>query len=81
MRELIRITRKALVLMELHSFEPNKKDPLGLGTYHGGNWVRDYVALLKQFVSEKQIRVTKIPEDVWAGEPWKEYGAVIEVTV
>jgi len=64
---MLRVTRKALVLMELHCFESDTKDPLGLGFYqHGywGNWIRDYEALLKQFVSEEQIRVTKIPRDV-----------------
>ncbi|MFC2046715.1 class I SAM-dependent methyltransferase [Chloroflexota bacterium] len=76
---MIRITQQALVLMELHRFEPNAKDAFGLGIYWYGNWLRDYVALLKQFVPEEQIRVTKIPEDVWPGEPWKELGAVIEV--
>lgn len=76
---MIRITNQVLVLMELHFLEPKAKDPLGLGIYHYGNWVRDYVALLKQFVSEEQIQVTKIPEDVWPGEPWEELGSVIEV--
>ncbi len=78
-RGMLRIANQALVLMELHCFEPNTKEPLGLGIYQGGNWIRDYAALLKQFVSEEQIQVTKIPEDVWAEEPWKELGAVIEV--
>ena len=78
---MIRITRQALVLMELHCFEPDTKEPLGLGIYYGGNWIRDYVALLKQFVSPEQIRVTKIPDDVWPAEPWKKLGAVIEVVM
>ena len=78
---MIRITKQALVLMELHSPEPETNDSLGLGIYQYGNWVRDYVALLKQFVSREQIRVTKIPEDVWPTEPWKESGAVIEVVM
>lgn len=76
---ILRITHHALILIELHCFEPDTKDPLGHGIYRYGNWVRDYAALLKQFVPEEQIRVTKIPEDVWPAEPWKELGAVIEV--
>ena len=78
---MIRVTDKALVLMELHFLEPNTKDLPGLGIYYGGNWVRDHVALLKQFVSAEQIKVTKIPEDCWPDEPWKELGAVIEVAM
>ena len=81
MQGMIRVARKVLVLMELHCFEPDTKDPLGHGIYRYGNWVRDYAALLKQFVPEEQIRVTKIPEDVWPAEPWKELGAVIEVVM
>ena len=37
---MIRITRKALILMEWHSFEPDHKDPFGLGVYHFGCWKR-----------------------------------------
>ncbi|MFC1908805.1 class I SAM-dependent methyltransferase [Chloroflexota bacterium] len=78
---MLRIADKALVLMELHCFEPGTKDLSGRSFYQAGNWVRDYVALLKQFIPEEQIRVTKIPEDVWPVEPWKESGAVIEVVM
>lgn len=78
---MIRVTRRALVLIELHCFEPNKKDPFGLGIYRYGNWVRDYAAILRPFVSEKQIRVTKVSEDVWSIKPWKELGAVVEVAM
>ena len=78
---MIRIANQAIVLMELHFFEPNAKDPFGLGIYHSGNWVRDYAALLKQFVAEEQIDVTKIPEEVWAERPWNELGSVVEVVM
>jgi ubiquinone/menaquinone biosynthesis C-methylase UbiE len=79
MKEAIRVTRKALILVELHSFESQRKDPHGLGVYHYGNWKRDYVALLKQFVREEQIHATKITEDIWPEKNWSELGAVIEV--
>ena len=79
MKNAIRITRQALILMEWHSFKPQRKDPYGLGVYEQGNWKRDYVSLLKQFVSEEKIRATKIPEEVWPDENWKRWGGVIEV--
>ena len=75
---MLRMAGKALVLMECHCFETDK-DPEGRGFYYGGNWLRDYHALLKQFVPEDRISVTKIPGDVWPGEPWQTFGAVIEV--
>ena len=46
MKEMIRIARKALILMEWHSFEPDHKDPKGLGIYYKSLWKRDYMALL-----------------------------------
>ena len=81
MEEMIRITRRVLIFMEWHSFEPDHKDPYGLGVYHHGNWKRDYIALLKQFVREEQIHVTKITEDIWPEKNWSELGAVIEVVM
>ena len=78
---MLRVARRALVLTELHLFEPDVKDTSGLGTYRHDNWVRDYAALLEQFVPAGRIRVTKIPEDIWPGEPWKDLGAIIEVTL
>ena len=81
MMGLIRIAHHALILTEWHSFEPEKKDPYGLGVYYNGCWKRDYVALLKQFVREEQIRVTKITGDVWPDKNWKRWGGIIEVTI
>lgn len=78
-KEMFRITRRALILMEWHSFEPDHKDPKGLGIYHYGNWKRDYIALSKQFISEEQIHITKVTEDIWPDKNWKEVGAIIEL--
>ena len=75
------ISNKELVLIELQYLVPSTKDPFGRVIYQAGNWVRDYAAVLKQFVAEEQIRVTKIPEVAQPVEPWKELGAVIEVVM
>lgn len=80
-QEMLRVARRALILMEWHCFAPQCKDPNGLGVYHHGSWKRDYVALLKQFVREEQIHVTKIPADIWPDKKWKALGAIIEVVV
>jgi ubiquinone/menaquinone biosynthesis C-methylase UbiE len=79
--EMIRITRRAGILVEWHSFESERKDPKGLGIYYKSLWKRDYVALLKQLVREEQIHVTKITEDIWPEENWKRWGGVIEVII
>jgi len=81
MKDMIRVARRALVLMEWHCFQPQHKDPGGFGVYDQGHWKRDYVALLKQFVPAEQIRVTKIPEDIWPDENWKTLGAIVEVVM
>lgn len=86
-KEMIRITRRALILVEGHCFEPQDKDPHGHGVYCSGvwkawrMWKRDYVALLEHFVPVEQVRVSRVPEEVWtvagARESWAV--AVIEV--
>ena len=79
-QEMLRIARRALVLVEWHGFDSqNKKDPNGLGVYYGGCWKRDYTALLKQFVPDEHISISKIPEDLWPDARWREVGAIIEV--
>lgn len=78
-QEMLRVTRRVLILLERHHFKPDHRDPHGLGIYHQGLWVRDYIALLRQFVPESNISVIKIPEGVWPG--WEGLGAIIEVLV
>lgn len=80
-KDIIRITQRVLILVEWHSFEPQSKDPYGLGVYYSSCWKRDYVALLKQFVSEEQIHVTKITEIIWPDKNWREVGALVEVVM
>jgi len=75
-REMFRITRKALIFVEWHE---NSEDPKGLGIYHFGPWKRDYVNLLKQFVHGNQINTTKIPKELWPDKNWRDLGYIIEV--
>ena len=50
-----------------------------LGIYRLGCWERDYFSLLKEFVPEGRITVSKIPPEVWPERGWIESGAIIEV--
>ena len=77
-KQLLRISRRELILMECHSFG-YKKYSKGRGFYYHGNWIRDYKALLKEFVDGEKIRISRIPTNVWPDEPWSQFGAVIEV--
>ena len=80
-KEMLRIARKGLVLIESHHFDTKPDDRKGLGVFRKGIWERDYKALLKQFVLQEQVRVTKLTEDVWPEEGWGKGGSLIEVTI
>ncbi len=80
-QEMVRVARRALILVEWHCFEPQHRDPHGLGVRCWGCWRRDYKALLKEFIPEERIHISKITEDVWPDERWQEMGAVIEAVV
>ena len=78
-KEMVRIARKGLIRVAWHCFKPKKGDVQGRGVRYYGLWQRDYIALLKQFVPEERIRITKITEDIWPDPHWQETGAIIEV--
>ena len=78
-KELIRVARHYIVLVEWHYFDDKNRDPYGLGVHQFSLWKRNYKALFGQFVPEENIRITKIPQSLWPDEGWKDYGAVIEV--
>ncbi len=78
-QEMLRVARRALILLERHRFEVNGKDPQGLGVYSRGLWIRDYAALLKQLVPGERVKVTAIPQELWPEEGWRDLGAIIEV--
>jgi len=76
-KEMIRIAQQALIMVEWHC-EPQIKDPHGLGIYHFGHWKRNYVDLLKQFIPEEQVWLTKIPPHLWPDKNWERIGYIIE---
>ena len=73
--EMLRVSRKALILMEWHDFN-SKHNSLGRYKRH---WVRDYKTLLKEFVSEDKIKINKLPNNLWTDRNWQKYGAIVEV--
>jgi len=74
-KEMLRVTRKALVFLEWHGFN-SISNPLGV---YAGHWVREYTTLLKEFVPLGKIEVVKLPKDLWPDQNWQRWGAVIEV--
>jgi ubiquinone/menaquinone biosynthesis C-methylase UbiE len=74
---MLRITRKALLLFEWHSFSCKSKP----SDVYVGHWMRDYEALLKEFVSEGNIQIIKMPEELWPDKHWQRYGGLVQVTL
>ena len=76
-KELFRVARKAVIFLEWHDFEYTSNS---LGTYVG-HWKRDYVAILREYVPEDRVRVSKLPRELWADQKWQKWGAVIEAAL
>ncbi len=80
-KEMVRVARRGLILVELYDFGEHGRDTQGLGVFAGGLWRRNYRNLLKQFAPEERIRVTRLTEDIWPDAGWIKHGALIEVTI
>jgi ubiquinone/menaquinone biosynthesis C-methylase UbiE len=74
-KEMFRITRRALIFIELHDEHLKKYACF----YDHGNWKRNYVDLLKKYVSKDSIYLTKLPKELWPEEPWLKQGFMIRV--
>ena len=72
LKEFIRVTKKMLILNEWHSESPV--------SIYNDHWMHNYKNLLKKFVSEDKIKLTKIPKNIGIGD-WAKYGYIIEVNL
>jgi hypothetical protein len=78
-KELIRISRKEIFLVELHQEENKHGVDLGLGTLTSDGWIRDYRKLFMPYFSNSEISVKKIPPDAWPDGRWPDFGYLIKV--
>lgn len=76
LREMKRMTRRAILMNEWHLERPNSSDP---SLWYYLHWVHNYRVLLEGLVSADKISITKLPKDLWGGEGWEEYGSLVEV--
>ncbi len=74
---MIRIARKSLIFNEYHWNRDS--DSLKPYFYYDGHWVYDYRALFERYVSTIEIKISKLPKEVWGGSGWEEFGTIIEV--
>jgi ubiquinone/menaquinone biosynthesis C-methylase UbiE len=73
---LLRITRKALVLLEMQPGVNSKKSDASV--YKLGLWLRDYQALLQKYLPAERMRVSPVTKEMWPEPEWLEAGAIIE---
>lgn len=74
--EMTRVAKKAIILLEWHC-EKKGANISGLGMHYLGHYKRNYVNLLKRFASYKEIRLTKIPKELWPDKNWQNLGYII----
>ena len=79
--EMKRISRRALLFIELHGCPDSHSDAQGLGVHTPDGWVRDYRTLLNHFFDNNSIMLTKIPVDIWQTGRWPVWGYLVEVTL
>lgn len=80
LREMLRVARKGLVLLERQDFDPEAAGGRrSLGFKYHDLWVRDYAKLIEGMETGAQVSVTRVTGDVWPDRGWQENGAFIEV--
>lgn len=71
-KEILRVAKKSIVFLEMHYD--------GLVSVYKDNWIHNYNLLLKNFIKKENIKITKIPPDLWGGN-WQKYGHIIEASI
>lgn len=73
LREMRRVARSYLVLCEFH--HPSLYQRLRL-QMTGGYYAYNYQRLLEE-LDFFNIKINKIPKEVWPGTPWEQFGSII----
>lgn len=79
LKEMIRVAVKGLVFNEWHSESCRQGGAPYF--YYDGHWVYNYKKLFSGLVLSENVRISRIPEEVWGGSGWTEFGSVIEVAL
>ena len=77
-RNMVRVARRAVVLLEWQHDGPAGDGRSALGHRWWGCWRRDYVTLLSQYAARDCVRVVRVTEGMWPDERWSQAGAIIE---
>lgn len=77
-REMLRISKKALILVEWQCAK-GENDPRGRGIYYGGRWKRNYVNLFASLSPKSSVHLIKLSPDQWPDSNWHTFGHIIEI--
>lgn len=72
--DMIRIARRAVILIEMQS-ETRRKGDAALGVPCGGEWKRDYLTILESIAPSWRVHTSWVPREYWS--PGGGGGAVI----
>ena len=74
LRQMAAVTRKHLVLLELH-------EPGCPADFHSRDgWLRDYEALLRNVDPRSELSVEKLPASAWPSGRWPRLGHLVRMT-
>ena len=69
---MLRVARRGFVLNEWH-LEGGKP-------VYNDHWLYSWKKLFSEFTSPNNIKLTKIPPELWPGD-WAKYGYVVEISL
>jgi ubiquinone/menaquinone biosynthesis C-methylase UbiE len=72
LKEILRVARKAVIFNEWHADDRER--------FYEDHWVYNYKLLFNGIVPEGNIKITKLPENLWSGR-WTKFGHIIEVNL
>jgi ubiquinone/menaquinone biosynthesis C-methylase UbiE len=82
LKEFLRVAKRGVVLNEWHCNDiPSSRHRHLKCLFYDGHWVYDYISLFRDICPELEIKIMKIPESVWGGEGWAEYGSIVEALI
>lgn len=77
--ECERVATKGIIFNEWHF---DRSDPTTVcHEYHFAHWVYDYRRLIRENFPNARVNITKIPDCVWGGPGWKEFGSIVEMSL
>lgn len=78
--EMIRVTRKALILHEFHLFQ-KKSDDAHPYQYFDAHWIYNYHTLITSLLPSACLSITPVGQSWWDDKAWQQSGALIDLSL